>query len=190
MVQQQETIRCRCSEVIPIRNSIQFRSSGDRHQPRLLPWSLPTESEQNRLLLCFVPPRSDAVRNLVPRFDRARNLTLGLLMSSLAFGLEPAWRCSLSVPGAARLWHRRCVGPMRDVLSPTTHQAPITLVVTLSLACLPRPTAAIPPTARGTRRTPRGKAAVWLVEVELSQAFTRLPSGRWNRTESGVYRDW
>ena len=39
----------------------------------LFPWSLPNESEQNRLLLCFVPPRSAAVRNLVPRFDRASN---------------------------------------------------------------------------------------------------------------------
>src|SRR5271157_52436 len=60
------------------------RTSGERHQQRLLPWSLPTKGVQNRLLLCFVPPRSDAVRNLVPRFDRARNLTPGLPPSSLA----------------------------------------------------------------------------------------------------------
>jgi hypothetical protein len=54
----------------------------------LFPWSLPTESEQNRLLICFVPPRSDAVRNLVPRFDRASNCAPDLPLSSLAVGRE------------------------------------------------------------------------------------------------------
>jgi len=85
-------------------NQRQFRSSGERRQQRLVPWSLPTESEQNRLLLCFVPPKSDAVRNLVPRFDRASNRSPDLPLSSLAVGHEPPSGCSLSVPCAARLW--------------------------------------------------------------------------------------
>ena len=46
--------------------------------------SLATEGDQNRLLLCLVPPRSDAVRNLGPCFDRARNLTPGFPQSCLA----------------------------------------------------------------------------------------------------------
>ena len=75
----------------------------------LFPWSLPTESEQNRLLLCFVPPRSAAVRNLVPRFDRASNRAPGLPLSSLAVGREPSQGCPHSVPRAARLWRASVV---------------------------------------------------------------------------------
>src|SRR5262249_46589771 len=52
-------------------------------------WSLPNESEQNPLLLCFVPPRSDPIRNLVPRFDRASNRTPDSPPSSLAVEREP-----------------------------------------------------------------------------------------------------
>src|SRR4029077_8872138 len=80
----------------------QFRSSGERHPQLLVSWALPTESEQNRLLHCFVPPRSDEVRNLVPRFDRARNRTPDLPLSSLAVGRKPAWGCSVWVPWGGR----------------------------------------------------------------------------------------
>ena len=48
------------------------------------PWFLPTQGERNRLLPCRVLPRSDAVRNLVPRCDRARNLAQGLPPSNSA----------------------------------------------------------------------------------------------------------
>ena len=68
--------------------TLRFRSSDEappkRHQQRLLPWSLPGERVQIRLLLRSVPPRSDVVRKLVPRFDRARNLTAALPRSSSA----------------------------------------------------------------------------------------------------------
>jgi hypothetical protein len=67
------------------RNQRQFRSSGERHHQRLVPGSLPTERALNRLLRCFVPPRSDLVRNLVPRsLARARKLTAHLAPSSSA----------------------------------------------------------------------------------------------------------
>ncbi len=50
------------------------------------------------------PPRSAAVRNLVPRFDRVSNRAPGLPLSSLAVGREPPQGCSHSVPRAGRLW--------------------------------------------------------------------------------------
>jgi hypothetical protein len=74
----------------------------------LLPWSLPTECVQNRFFLCFVLPRSDAVRNLVPRFDRVRCLTPDLPRSFLAVSHELNWGAPcrfLARPGCTA---RRC----------------------------------------------------------------------------------
>ena len=72
----------------------QFRSSGERHEQCLLPWSLPTKGFQNPLLLLS---RSTAVRRgpeAFRRFDRARSLTPSLPPSSLAIGHGPARWCS------------------------------------------------------------------------------------------------
>jgi hypothetical protein len=55
---------------------------------------------QNHLLLCLVPPTSHADMDLIPRFDRSRNLTPGLQPSSFAYCHEPASECSMSIPCA------------------------------------------------------------------------------------------
>jgi hypothetical protein len=81
------------ARVAPIGTDREISANFDRQASAtnsvLFPWSLPTESEQNRLLLSFVPPRSAAVRNLVPRFDRASNRAPKLSLSSLAVGRGP-----------------------------------------------------------------------------------------------------
>jgi hypothetical protein len=86
----------------------QFRSSSERHQQRLLLWSLSTKGVQNRLLLCLVPSISHAGMALVPRFDRARNLTPGLPPSSLAVCHEPAWGAPYRFLARPDCGARRC----------------------------------------------------------------------------------
>jgi len=88
----------------------QFRSSSERHRQRLVPWALPPEGEQNRLLLRFVPSRGDAVRNFVPvSIDRGgsrRVYDRGPLLSDVRELGDAPCRCLARLGGSARRCRR------------------------------------------------------------------------------------
>ena len=91
-------IRPNDGSVIPIGNSAPISIVGDHRQQRLLPWSLPTEGMQNRLLLCFVPPRSAAVGILfLVSIERGTSRRVYHRRPWLS-DMSQLWGCSLSVP--------------------------------------------------------------------------------------------